>query len=760
MEISQADPLRLRPHGLSFDELKNLAEYLERLLEDADASLDYYRDAQGKGGFAHQVDPDVGPIKTSKASTATCVTYLRAAGKLTGKKWNNQYELRKHLIEDEWDSAELGENNPFTVSFLLEATHALGGFDDLEEQPQQIVNEKIDLLNQLLIENNGGLRIPPYSATAFLTYKAVHALNRWKRLSDDARKQAREWTWEKLYEESMLIAAGTPDADYLELAYAALTASETAALDQMTPHKRRVLRHAVDQFFAGQREDGSWPRSRPLFLYPKVGNAYCYDYELLVPLLADPQMGQFVAPHLDSLRRAAWALDARKVPLVRADAQTETGKPKADEKRAWGWSSEHHGRQFSAESWPTASVFHFCFELQRVVAAAVRRDLFEYVDATYEEPLARAPEGEPLEGLMDSEVEYEPGKTQSFKDLFVKNFLAPLIAERDAVRDGRSFGKKTKVSAILYGPPGTSKTRLARMISDALGWPLLPLDPSHFTRRGLDNIHAEADALFGRLQRCDQVLVLLDEIDELVREREASGEATSRFLTTAMLPKLAELHGRRKVVYLVATNHLEKFDAAISRPGRFDVIVPLMPPTVEAKLADENFSALADARASLENAGGVAVSLGEYDEIVGDLTYDEAEELAQKLMGGGDADRITELARRAEKGATLNKPVVEPETGTVDTEEDPPAAGITAAGEEPKGEEDAGTPDSSGGGVKARDTASGASAGGETWKARIERPGADEAWEAEIERHKTSPGGETWKARIRSQRKKIRGLGL
>jgi ATPase family associated with various cellular activities (AAA) len=545
MEVSQADPLRLRPHGLSFDELKNLAEYLDRLLEDADASLAYYRDPTG-GGFDHLVDPEKGPIKTSKASTATCVAYLRAAGKLGGDEWENRAALREALIDGDWKSAGLPKDNPFTTSFLLEAIHALGAFDDLDEARQNKVKEKIDRLNKRVIKAKGGVSIAPHPPTAFLTYKVVHALSQWKGLTENARERVEDWTWKHIYEESILIAAGSPGSQVFELGYAALTASQTALLDRMTPHQRRVLQHAVDQFFMGQGEDGAWPRSRPLFLYPKLGYAYCYDYEMLVPLLADPQLSSFVVPHIDALRRAAWALDERKVPLVR------TNLPVKGQKRAYGWSSEHHGREVQAESWPTASVFHFCFELQRVVAGAVRRDLFDYVGARYEEPRTEAPKDPPLADIMASDVEYEEGPRKPFKELFIERFLQPLIDERDAVRDGRAFSKKTKVSAILYGPPGTSKTRLARMISEALGWPLLSLDPSHFTRRGLDNIHAEADALFGRLQRCDQVLVLLDEIDELVREREASGEATSRFLTTAMLPKLAELHGRRKLVYLVS----------------------------------------------------------------------------------------------------------------------------------------------------------------------------------------------------------------
>lgn len=219
-------------------------------------------------------------------------------------------------------------------------------------------------------------------------------------------------------------------------------------LDRMTPHERRVLQHAVDQFFMGQNQDGS-------FLYPDLGYAYCYDYEMLVPLLADPQLTSFVSPHVDALRRAAWALDERKVPLVRTD------RPAKGQKRAYGWSSEHHGREFQAESWPTASVVHFCFELQRVVAGAVRRDLFDYVGARYKEPRAEAPTDSPLAELMAADVEYEEEQRIPFKELFVERFLQPLIDQRDAVRDGRAFGKKAKVSAILYGPPGTSKTRLA-----------------------------------------------------------------------------------------------------------------------------------------------------------------------------------------------------------------------------------------------------------------------------------------------------------
>jgi hypothetical protein len=641
MAVAQApDPLRLRPHGLDFVELKDLSEYLERIQEHADASLRYFRH-EADGGFDHRVDPAEGPSKTSKASTATCLAYLRATGKLSGKDWADETreELRRNLIDGEWKSAGLDEDNPFTTSFLLEAIHCLGATTGLDGGRTEKVDSKIEMLNKAL-EKEGGLVIGEYPPTAFLTFKAVRVLRQWDRLEADVAKKVSKWIWGHLYEESMLIAADSPDADFFELAYSVLTASATSHLDRMTPRERRLLRHAIEQFFGGQRKDGTWPRSRPLFLYPRIGYAYCYDYELLVPLIAERQLRPYVAPHLEALRSAAWALDPRLVPL------------ESDE-RAYGWSSEHHGKDSEPESWPTASVFHFCFELGRLVSDAIRRDVFEYVDAAYEDPKEHAPTGAALDELMDMEFEYD-GATYSFKEVFEREFIEPLRRDRDLVRDGRSFPKDTKVSAIIYGPPGTSKTGLAKMIARTLGWPLLALDPSHLTRRGLDNVHAEADALFGRLRLSDQIVVLLDEFDELVREREVAGEFQSRFLTTAMLPKIAALHARRRLVYIVATNHLEQFDAAISRPGRFDVIVPLMVPTAAEKF--KKWPRLEDARKRLEEAK-LDDGLGE---MIGDLTYSEAGELEAQLADVAEPEEIKSAVENAAARATVTLPVVDP----------------------------------------------------------------------------------------------------
>ena len=463
------DPLRLRPHGLEFDELRELREYLEGLLAAAHASLRHFQENY-LHGFVHQDNKDVNPKDPfSKASTATCVAFLDAVGTLDDVvPKDDQETLRERMIdggpEGIWASAGLPPDNPFTVSFLLEAVNVLGGIDDLGDERQQKVNSKLGGLQKQL-EATGGLAIQDYDPTAFLTYKAIRVLRQWRTPSEAALEAVRDWNWAHLAQESMLIASKNQDADVFELAYSVLTASAASRLDEMSPRERWLLHFAVDQFFESQRpEDGTWPRSRPLFLYPHLGYAYCFDYELLVSMLSDTQLFALVFSRLKELRKAALTLDDRRFPL------RVTG---ATQDPVYGWSSGHHGRKRRAESWATASVFHFCHELNRLVSEAIRRDVFDYAGARYTQPKDNVSEftGLPAD-FLDSTVHRE-GERRSLKKILGERFVGPLVKERDHVRRGGGLPDDVLASAIFYGPTGTSKTRLAELISEAVGWPLL-----------------------------------------------------------------------------------------------------------------------------------------------------------------------------------------------------------------------------------------------------------------------------------------------
>jgi SpoVK/Ycf46/Vps4 family AAA+-type ATPase len=77
-------------------------------------------------------------------------------------------------------------------------------------------------------------------------------------------------------------------------------------------------------------------------------------------------------------------------------------------------------------------------------------------------------------------------------------------------------------------------------------------------------------------------------------------------LTTGMLPKLSDLFRRRQIVYFMNTNHRGEIDPAIMRAGRFDMLLHVVPPTWDDKLAGLRLlyraeeSELAKARGYLE----------------------------------------------------------------------------------------------------------------------------------------------------------------
>jgi SpoVK/Ycf46/Vps4 family AAA+-type ATPase len=167
-------------------------------------------------------------------------------------------------------------------------------------------------------------------------------------------------------------------------------------------------------------------------------------------------------------------------------------------------------------------------------------------------------------------------------------------------------------------------------------------------RRGLDDIQEETNVIFNMLASLERVVVLLDEFDEMVRERTSTqSEVLSRFLTTAMLPKLARIAERRRIMFIVATNHINEFDAAIRRPGRFDLVFQIMPPSIKEKMKHEP---------SIKKKCADLLT----DEIkakIAALTFAEFTELASTVKSARNADKATAMIAKAYDRCTLAQQV-------------------------------------------------------------------------------------------------------
>lgn len=616
---------------MEFRELDALRRFLADINARQIASLSHYHDPQSNG-FYHRHDVRK-EGQFSKSSTATCVLSLIATSKWKDGPWaSKSEELGKAILESEWRSAGLPVDNVFTVSFILEAVTALEEFcPTLTHQSvyADLISKAVGILQRGI--KQGGAQVQDYPPSSYLTQLVVRALLRRSQLTSNLGETVKEWASREIDHQLALLTANTKTADLFQLAYAVILVSTLSDPGKTTPDQGLILQAAVNQLFQRQLEDGSWPRSRPLFHYPGVGSAHCYEYEMLVQLLQEQKLEEKLLRYLPTLSKAAYALQ-------------DTSHKFGDD--GLGWSSGHHPQFEGPESWSTASVFHFAHVLDRLVAEAIRRSIFKDLDAAYFPP--KEPKTKPSDfapGFLDCEIMIG-GSPASLRKTIYESFVRAIASESHYIRFGRSFSPNTPVSGILFGPPGTSKTELTRHIAEYLRWPRLTVDPSHFVRHGLDRVQAEADRLFGMLAVAEGIVVLLDEFDEMVKDRTQATEVLSRFLTTAMLPKLATINKNRRIVFIIATNYIDNFDLAISRHGRFDMILQVMPPTTQEKL--KHWDSLGTRFSEL----GVAIE-GETKDHIEALTYDEFRVLAPRLHGANNSNEVTEILSHAFESCIL-----------------------------------------------------------------------------------------------------------
>jgi hypothetical protein len=357
--------------------------------------------------------------------------------------------------------------------------------------------------------------------------------------------------------------------------------------------KQDLIKQAFKCLFSTQNDVGTWAHYKPLFHYRDAGNAYCYVFETFAVLLQcalqeRPEaevIRALLKPYCKNLVDLWQYAVSTQIPILPDDKVVTSQTAVAPDDKTVGWSSGHRiNNPGEAESWATASVFSYAQALRRLIGIWCREEALRN--------LSRPRKQRTWEEAANDMV--ERGKTWNLHKTVVSEqlwtvFINPVRMHECNDRfepDSQPIDAKHARSAILFGPPGTSKTTLVRALADVIGWKYVEIHASHFVAEGLTQVQKTADSIFRKIAELDHVVVLFDEIDELVRERDIEKDAFGRFLTTSMLPKLAELWEARKILYFVATNHINYFDSAIIRSHRFDALILVSPPSFHSKIEE------------------------------------------------------------------------------------------------------------------------------------------------------------------------------
>ena len=154
------------------------------------------------------------------------------------------------------------------------------------------------------------------------------------------------------------------------------------------------------------------------------------------------------------------------------------------------------------------------------------------------------------------------------------------------------LGVKPPKGVLLHGPPGCSKTQLARAAAAASGAHLIPLTGSQLFSMYLGAGERLLAAAFARARAAAPAIIFLDEVDSVAGARGEGGAggggggsgAEERLLST-LLTELDGILPSAGVMLLCATNRAHVLDPALLRPGRLDVHLYVPPPDAAGRAA-------------------------------------------------------------------------------------------------------------------------------------------------------------------------------
>lgn len=157
----------------------------------------------------------------------------------------------------------------------------------------------------------------------------------------------------------------------------------------------------------------------------------------------------------------------------------------------------------------------------------------------------------------------------------------------DALRNPEEYekyGVTIPNGMLLYGPPGCGKTFFAKHFAEEVGFNFMLIKPSTLKSRYVNATQENIAKMFKEAEENAPTIIFIDEMNELVPNRESDSHEMSKSAVNEMLAQM-DRTGEKGIFIIGATNYPHMIDPAILRAGRLDKKFYLSPPDFEARKA-------------------------------------------------------------------------------------------------------------------------------------------------------------------------------
>jgi transitional endoplasmic reticulum ATPase len=149
----------------------------------------------------------------------------------------------------------------------------------------------------------------------------------------------------------------------------------------------------------------------------------------------------------------------------------------------------------------------------------------------------------------------------------------------------KAYGKSAGGGILLFGPPGCGKTFISMATAGECNAHFVSITITDILDMYIGESEKNLHTIFETARMKTPAVIFIDEIDAIGGSRQNMRNNTTRTITNQLLMEMDSAHNNNKDLLIIgATNTPWYIDSALRRPGRFDRILFIPPPDLNARV--------------------------------------------------------------------------------------------------------------------------------------------------------------------------------